>query len=61
MTYDEALARLQAIVEDLEKEEAVSIDEYKQKAQEAKELLTYCRRQLTTLEEEMHTLFDGSI
>lgn len=61
MTYDEALARLQAIVEDLEKEEAISIDEYKQKAQEAKELLTYCRRQLTTLEEEMQTLFDGSI
>lgn len=61
MTYDEALARLQAIMADLEKEEAISIDEYKQKAKEAKELLAYCRNQLTTLEEEMQTLFEENI
>jgi len=57
MTYDEALKRLQEIVKSLETEEAISIDDYKKKAAEAKELLGYCRSQLTSIESEISSLF----
>ncbi len=53
MTYDEALNRLQTIVSSLESNEAISIDEYKKKALEAKQLLDFCRKQLTQIEEEI--------
>lgn len=58
MTYDEALKRLKEIVETLETEEAISIDEYKTKATEAKELLNFCRSQLTSIETEISSLFE---
>jgi len=57
MSYDEALSRLQEIVKSLETEEAISIDDYKAKATEAKELLSFCRSQLTSIESEISTLF----
>ena len=58
MTYDEALNRLQTIVSSLESNEAISIDEYKQKATEAKQLLDFCRKQLTQIEEEIEGIFE---
>ena len=58
MTYDEALNRLQTIVSSLESHEAISIDEYKKKATEAKQLLDFCRKQLTQIEEEIEGIFE---
>jgi exonuclease VII small subunit len=46
MTYDEAIARVEAIVKELEQSEALSMDVYKTKAKEAKELLDFCELQL---------------
>lgn len=57
MTYDEALKRLQEIVSSLETDEAISIDEYRTRASEAKELLDFCRKQLTTIEGNINSLF----
>lgn len=53
MTYDEALEKLSAIVGSLETEQALSMEEYKEKAKEAQQLINFCREQLTTLENEM--------
>ena len=58
MTYDEALNRLQTIVSSLASNEAISIDEYKKKATEAKQLLDFCRKQLTQIEEEIEGIFE---
>ena len=58
MTYDEALNRLQTIVSSLESNEAISTDEYKKKALEAKQLLDFCRKQLTQIEEEIEGIFE---
>ena len=45
-TYDEAIARVEAIVKELEQTEALTMEVYKQKATEAKELLDFCMKQL---------------
>lgn len=42
MTYDEALQQIEGIVKELESAEALSVTQYKEKAQEAKKLLDYC-------------------
>ena len=47
MTYDEAIRRIEQIVHDLEQSEALSMDTYQAKANEAKELLNFCQKQLT--------------
>ena len=57
MTYDEALNRLQTIVSSLESNEAISIDEYKKKALEAKQLLDFSSKQHTQIEEEIEGIF----
>lgn len=57
MSYDQALARLQEIVKYLESEEAISVEDYKKLALEAKELLVFCRNQLTQIEGEMEQIF----
>lgn len=46
MNYDEAIARAEEIVRELEKAEALSMDTYKQRAEEVKKLLDYCEQQL---------------
>ncbi|MBQ5388750.1 MAG: exodeoxyribonuclease VII small subunit [Paludibacteraceae bacterium] len=56
MTYDEAIQRIEQIVEELEQSEALSMDMYQAKAKEAKELLTFCHNQLTDWEEKMESL-----
>ena len=61
MTYDEALNRLQTIVSSLESNEAISIDECKKKALEAKQLLDFCREQLTQIEEEIEVIFEDKL
>ena len=46
MTYDEALAKVEAIVKELEQTEALSMEVYKTKAKEAKDLLDFCMKHL---------------
>ena len=46
ITYDEAIEKVEAIVKELEQTEALSMEMYKQKANEAKELLNFCMKQL---------------
>lgn len=53
MTYDEAIARLEAITKQLEGTEAMPLETYKQLASEASELLKLCRQELTTLAEDI--------
>ena len=53
MTYDEAIKRLEELVQSMESAEAMTIDEYKQKAKEAKQLIEFCQKQLKGLETEM--------
>lgn len=53
MTYDEAMAEVEAIVKGLEQAEALSVTEYKKKAAEAKELLDFCEAQITGMEKEL--------
>lgn len=47
MTYDEALKRVEEIVIELEQAKALSMDEYKIKATEAKRLLDFCEQQIS--------------
>ncbi len=42
MTYDDAMKRVEALVQELEQAEALSMDIYQKKADEAKKLLDYC-------------------
>ncbi len=53
MTYDEAIKRLESIVQELDDSQALSMDVYQKKAKEAKELLAFCQKQLTDWEEKM--------
>lgn len=57
MSYDEAIKRIEQIVCELEKTEALSMDMYQAKAKEAKELLTFCQSQLTDWEKKMDEVF----
>lgn len=50
MTYDEAIKRLEQIVQDMEEADAISMVTYKAKAEEAKQLLDFCHQQLSQIE-----------
>jgi exodeoxyribonuclease VII small subunit len=56
MSYDEAIQRIEQIVSELEQSEALSMDAYQVKAKEAKELLSFCQKQLTDWEEKMESI-----
>ncbi len=56
MIYDEAIKRLEAIVQELEEAQALSMDAYQAKAKEAKELIAFCQKQLTDWEEQMDSV-----
>ena len=56
MTYDEAIKRIEQIVQELEQSDALSMDAYQAKANEAKELLNFCQRQLTNWEKKMEAI-----
>ncbi len=51
LTYDQAMARVETIVQQLEQSEAISLSEYKQLADEAHGLLAFCRKEIETLRE----------
>lgn len=50
LTYDEAMARLEALTKELASVGAIGMDAYKQKAEEAQQLIDYCRSLLTDME-----------
>ncbi len=54
LTYEEALAELQAILQDLQKEQ-VSIDALSSKSERAEVLLTYCQEKLRNLNAKLAT------
>lgn len=50
LTYDEAVARLEALTKELASVGAIGMDAYKKKAEEAQKLIDYCRSCLTDME-----------
>ena len=56
MNYDEAIKRVEQIVSELEQSEALSMEEYQSKAKEAKDLLSFCQKQLTDWVEKMESI-----
>ena len=52
LTYDQAMARVEAIVQQLEQFEAISLSEYKQLADEARQLLAFCRNEVEKISKE---------
>lgn len=59
-SYDEAIKRIEQIVSELEQSDALSMEAYQQRAQEAKELLFFCQKQLTDWEEKMNEVIASS-
>lgn len=53
MSYDEAIAKIEAIVRELEGAEALSVTAYKEKAEQAKQLLDYCESCLKELDKDL--------
>ena len=53
MTYDEAIKRIEQLVQELEATKAISMDEYLVKAKEAKALIVFCQKELTSWEKKM--------
>ena len=50
-TYDQAMARVEAIVQQLEQSEALSLQDYRLLAEEARGLLAFCRKEIEVLRE----------
>lgn len=56
MTYDEAIKRIEQIVQELEQSDALSMDAYQAKAKEANDLLSFCEKQLTDWDKKMESI-----
>lgn len=56
MSYDEAIKRIEQIICELEQSDALSMDAYQAKAKEAKELLTFCQKELVDWEKKMESI-----
>ena len=54
MKYDENIARVEAIVAQLEQAEAISMEEYKKLAAEATSLLKACQTEIAALDKELN-------
>lgn len=59
-SYDEAIKRIQQIISELEQSQALSMDDYQTKAEEAKQLLIFCQKQLTDWEQKMEDVINPS-
>lgn len=53
MSYDEALAKVEQIVRDLEQSDAISVTDYRKKAEEAKRLLDFCEGEIKEIEKQL--------
>ena len=56
MSYDEAIKRIEQLVSELEQTKAISMDAYLVKAKEAKELLDFCQKELSSWEKKMENI-----
>ena len=56
MTYDEAIKRAETIIEQLEKAEALSMDEYKRLALEVSTLLKQCKDEISKMATNLNSL-----
>ena len=56
MTYDEAIKRIEQIINELEQSDALSMEAYQTEAKEAKELLSFCNSQLVDWEKKMNDI-----
>ena len=52
LTYDQAMAQVEAIVQQLEQSESISLSKYKQLADEARQLLAFCRNEVEKISKE---------
>ena len=46
LSYDQAMARVEAIVQQLEQSEALSLQDYRLLAEEARGLIEFCRKEI---------------
>ena len=51
LSYDQAMSRVEAIVQQLEQSEALSLQDYRLLAAEARGLLAFCRKEIEVLRE----------
>lgn len=58
MTYDEAIKRIEQIVQEMEQSEALNMEQYQTKATEAKKLLDFCHEQLSDWEKKIEEVMD---
>ena len=58
-TYGQAVQRIEQIVNELEQSKALSMDTYQTLAKEAKQLLTFCQKQLTDWENKMNDVIQN--
>ncbi len=58
MTYDESIRRLQEIVKQLENGQAIGMNQYTELANEAKQLIASCRKQLTELDNNISKILE---
>lgn len=56
LTYDEALVRAEQLIEQLEKKEALSMDEYKRLALEISTLLKQCKDEISKMATSLNSL-----
>ncbi len=56
LTYDEALVRAEQLIEQLEKKEALSMDEYKRLALEVSTLLKQCKDEISKMATSLNSL-----
>ena len=56
LTYDEALVRAEQLIEQLEKKEALSMDEYKRLALEVSTLLKQCKDEISKMATNLNSL-----
>ena len=57
MTYENAFAELQEILESLQSQD-IGLDDLAKNLQRAKELIEFCRTRLRAVEEDLDELFD---
>jgi len=53
MNYDETIHKAEQLVQSLEKAEALSMDEYRKKSAEVKQLLDLCEQHLSQMEQQL--------
>ena len=56
MTYQEKINRLEQILREIESQDAISMDLYRAKAEEAKALIEACRKDILGMENSLNEL-----